>query len=106
MIPGQKAQPCVSCPLNICFGSLLHFFTGQFQKLIGKHPVAGSRLIQCISHIKKDYFLIVQKIKHSVLPVLHYSFTESSSATIIRDLFSDIKKKNEQQKKSYLARFV
>jgi len=36
----QKAQPCIPGLLNICCCSLSQLFAGQFQELIGKHPVS------------------------------------------------------------------
>ena len=66
----QKSQSCVPCPLNLCFRFLLQFFTGQFQKPVGKHPVSGSRHVQCIAHIEKDHFLVFQQIEHILSPLM------------------------------------
>jgi len=64
----HSMQAGIPCLLNLCFGSLFQFFACQLQEPVGKHPVPGSRFIQCITHIEKDDFFIPENIQHAFPP--------------------------------------
>ena len=70
MILTQEAQSRVPGALNIRGCPLLQFFTGKFQKLVGKHPVSGGRHVQRIAHVKEDHFLVFQQIEHILSPLM------------------------------------
>ena len=49
----QIIQPCRPCIADLFGSASIQFVCGYFIKSVCKHPVSGSRVINCIANIEK-----------------------------------------------------